>query len=321
MHRMLRQLLSHARGESRLAVVVFVDVRGFSSFARLAESSEAALFLRSAYVQILDEYFPEASFFKPTGDGLLIVLDYDDDTLRTVVRGAVKQSVALVRKFPKITQGDPMVNFAVPQHVGVGLARGAATALVSEDSVLDYSGRPLNLAARLMDLARPEGVVFSDGLGVGLLTPSQQKQFKKSSVYVKGIAEDEPLTCYALNELVRIPEHNLYPLNKYVWKTLRKETRTFKVLSERGTYLHRLPEEPAQKNDLRVHVEYPKVTASGRRVTENLLTNRRYSAEYIERAGERFARVNYGPILKALTDAHVKSTWEVGITIEYAVRP
>ena len=38
-------------------VVVFLDVRGFSSFAKLAESSEAALFLRSIYIKILDDVF------------------------------------------------------------------------------------------------------------------------------------------------------------------------------------------------------------------------------------------------------------------------
>ena len=57
MHRELKGLLPSAKGESRLVVVVFLDVRGFSSFAKIAESSEAALFLRSMYVKILVQLF------------------------------------------------------------------------------------------------------------------------------------------------------------------------------------------------------------------------------------------------------------------------
>ena len=61
MHRALKSLLPRAKGESRLVVVVFLDVRGFSSFAKMAESSEAALLLRSIYIRILDDYFPAAT--------------------------------------------------------------------------------------------------------------------------------------------------------------------------------------------------------------------------------------------------------------------
>ena len=102
-------------------VVVFLDVRGFSSFAKLAESSEAALFLRSIYIKILDDYFPSATFFKPTGDGLLIILDYDENNLVDIVNLAVRSSLELVRNFADLTLHDPMVNFDVPNPVGIGL--------------------------------------------------------------------------------------------------------------------------------------------------------------------------------------------------------
>src|SRR6202021_3392180 len=114
MHRKLKELLPTAKGESHLVVVVFLDVRGFSSFAKIAESSEAALFLRSIYVRILDEYFPNASFFKPTGDGLLVILDYDETDLADIVNGAVDSSIKLVEQFASLTADDPMGNFNFP---------------------------------------------------------------------------------------------------------------------------------------------------------------------------------------------------------------
>jgi class 3 adenylate cyclase len=66
MHRDLKELLRTAEGESHRVVVVFLDVRGFSTFAKVAESSDSAEFLKSIYLKILEEYFEDASFFKPT---------------------------------------------------------------------------------------------------------------------------------------------------------------------------------------------------------------------------------------------------------------
>lgn len=153
--------MQDAEGFSDLVVVVFLDVRGFSTFAGMAESGEAALFLRRVYLNIVDEYFPDSAFFKPTGDGLVIVRHFDRSNLGDEVTSAISTSLRLVEAFPHLTERDPMVNFEVPTSLGVGIARGAATRLASGDLTLDYSGRPLNLAARLMDLARPRGVVLT----------------------------------------------------------------------------------------------------------------------------------------------------------------
>jgi class 3 adenylate cyclase len=163
MHKDLRELLHSAEGRSRHVVVIFLDVRGFSSFAKIAESSDAAEFLRSVYTQILDDYFPEPEFFKLTGDGMLILYRYNRDTLTDVTNQAVETSLRLVKEFSTLCDTDPMVNFDVPGELGIGVARGAATALISGDKILDYSGRPLNLAARLMDLARPAGEYLTTG--------------------------------------------------------------------------------------------------------------------------------------------------------------
>ena len=142
MHRELQKLLATAEGQSQFVVAIFLDVRGFSSFAKIAESSESALFLKSAYLTILSEYFPAADFFKPTGDGLLVIRRFQSETLKAIVQDSIAESVRLVTDFPDICRNDPMVNFDVPGGLGIGVARGAATALVSQDQTLDYSGRP-----------------------------------------------------------------------------------------------------------------------------------------------------------------------------------
>jgi class 3 adenylate cyclase len=317
MHRELKELLPSAKGESRLVVVVFLDVRGFSSFAKIAESSEAALFLRSMYVKILDNYFPEASFFKPTGDGLLIILDYDESNLTAAVNSAVRTSLQLVEDFANLTQDDPMINFEVPDSIGMGLARGAATALISKDKVLDYSGRPLNLASRLMDLARPRGVVFSDMLGWALLEDALSAQFVSDKVYVKGIAEDQPMAVHIQETAVSLPESSKRPINRYDRKTTDPEELTFKKLKERDSYIHLLAEKPAVTNNIVLYVRYPKPMASGRR-HKSMSQIMQISAEYTEREGKHYARIDYNDVQERLTDIGVKDTWPVILTVEYS---
>ena len=318
MHRELKDLLPQAKGESHVVVVVFLDVRGFSSFAKIAESSEAALFLRSIYVKILDNYFPDASFFKLTGDGLLIILDYDESSLRNVVNKSLQESIRLVTEFPGLTSDDPMVNFDVPSALGIGIARGAATALISNKKVLDYSGRSLNIASRLMDLARPRGVVFSESLGWSLIDEEIGGRFEEEQVYVKGIAEDFPMDVYVLRDEVVVPATNKRPMNRYEWQVLPTQELTFKKFSERGSYVHTLPVEPALIDDIRVHVRRPKTTASGRK-HPTLHATTTYTAQYKTREGRHLARVDYRRIADDLTRAGVKSNWPLTISIEYAL--
>lgn len=319
MHRDLKDLLPSAVGSSRFVVVVFLDVRGFSSFAKLAESSETAEFLKSAYVRILEDYFPQASFFKPTGDGLLVVLDYDKDSLRTVVENAVATSVRLVDDFAQITADDPMVNFAVPADLGIGLARGAATCLMSGDKVLDYSGRPLNLASRLMDVARPSGVVFESTLDPSLLESKTMDLFREELIYVKGLAEAEPITAYCLASRTVVPDFNRSPINRFARFVEDTETIPLSELEDRGRYNHPLSQRPAKTDDMVVYLSHPALTRSGRRKA-GMSTTMTFGAEYVTRQNRHYARVDYAPIAARLKRAGVKRTWPISITPEYSVR-
>jgi class 3 adenylate cyclase len=184
MYKDFRKLLHNAHGVSGFVIALFLDVRGFSSFAKLAESSEAAIFLRRVYIKIMDEFFAEAAFFKPTGDGLMVIMPYDEHNLEEQLAASIGTSLRLISEFPSLCDDDPMVNFDVLPDLGIGLARGASTCLLSGRTILDYSGRPLNLAARLMDLARPKGVVFDESLGARLLPDDLRDQFASEQVYI-----------------------------------------------------------------------------------------------------------------------------------------
>ncbi|HEU0130137.1 MAG TPA: hypothetical protein VFQ85_04005 [Mycobacteriales bacterium] len=319
MHRTVRKLLKSAVGESRLVVVVFLDIRGFSSFAKLAESSETALFLRSAYSRILDDYFPDASFFKPTGDGLLIVIDYDEATVDRTVIDSLARAIRLVEEFPSLCSSDKMVNFDVPGALGIGLARGAATCLTSGDVVLDYSGRPLNLASRLMDLARPLGVVFDSSFVHGVDVEELREEFHEEPVFIKGLAEDDPITVLVLNDTVEVPEFNWHPINRSVTKVVKVTEEPFKELLTYEKYVKKLEAEPIDPQGIQVRTKSPKALPNGRK-HKSLRTNRSFKAEYIRRGGEPYARIDFNAIGRTLVRDGVKPMWKVEVTLEYDTR-
>jgi class 3 adenylate cyclase len=320
MHKELAELLHSAEGQSRRVVVVFLDVREFSSFAGIAESTDTAEFLKTVYIKILDEYFPEAEFFKLTGDGLLILLSYDRKSLQEIVRKAVDRSISLVESFGEICDGDEMINFDVPGKLGVGLARGSATALTAGEKALDYTGRPLNLASRLMDLARPAGIVFDDRFGFNLLEPEIQRRFKEDIAYVKGIAESKPMAVFCLDGYTEIPEHNKRPLDGFVRHFEPEEKITFKILEERGNFRHVLKHEPARTDNIEVHLEYPKVMEDGSahptmKYVETL------QAAFVAAGGKLYARVPYSSQASAMRGKGVKGNWGVSVIVEYSIYP
>lgn len=212
-----RRLLARAKGASEFVIAVFVDVRGFSNFSLTVESAEAGLFIKKFYGKVLDEYFPSTLFFKTTGDGLLLVIEYDESTLSNQVQEVVTSSLKLVRDFPTLFDRDEMINFPVPDKVGIGISRGAACKLIADGGILDYSGKVLNQAARLMDIARPSGVVFDNSLRFDLLPDDLKEQFESQVIYVRSIAEKTPIGVYSTRDWTHIHPRARQPIKRARW--------------------------------------------------------------------------------------------------------
>jgi class 3 adenylate cyclase len=317
-HQEFRELLHIAEGQAKRVVVVFLDVREFSTFAGIAESTDTAEFLKSIYLRILDQYFPEASFFKPTGDGLLILSSYERDNLKQALTGAVATSIKLVEEFPRLCDDDPMINFEVPGKLGVGISRGSATCLEAGDKILDYSGRPLNLAARLMDLARPSGIVIDGKFGYDLLPKAVQERFTKDFAHIKGLAEEEPLDVFTLNGFTEIPEHNRSPINTYQRYAEPVEEMTFRDLEDRApVYRHPLKKPPARKDTIKIHLSYPVVKPGGGKHPDLHEFPSPLVARYEQVGDKHFGVVNYSYVVQEMKEQGVKKPWRVTATVEY----
>jgi hypothetical protein len=213
-----------------------------------------------------------------------------------------------------------MINFKVPEKVGVGMARGAVTALVSGGTVLDYSGRPLNLASRPMDLARPTGVVFDESLGIDLLPEQLAKRFAPESVYIRGLAEREPITVYYSTDYTTIKESSKQPLDKVTWKTDSIDL-TLKLIKERGpNWRHRLSKTPASPNNVQVQITHPAVGPSGRK--RDFFTFVPLSPKYfryeVDPIGP-FVSVAYYQVARMVEEVGVKSSWPITISVQYTI--
>lgn len=249
-------LLNDAQTESLHVVATFVDIRGFSNFAVRGGSFDTAYYLRSVYSTILKDRFADRDFFKLTGDGLMLIHHLPTETKEwpLVMRSIVERARALVNDFGTITSGDYAVVPPVPQFLGIGIARGNATRLVSSGITLDYTGPCLNLAARLMDKARPSGVVFSDTHSEAMLG-DDLTEFKSDAVCIRGIAEEVPVTIYTTSDVV-VSQRDREPLSglRRVWS----EATPVPVAEVRkyGSYPFYLERRPYSDEVAEVRVSY-----------------------------------------------------------------
>ena len=112
--------LRSGRGESHSIIAIFIDVRGFTRFAGIAESVDAAFFLRKFYLAVLCDFLPRAAFAKPTGDGLMVIIEYGESDVEEAVAAAIDGSTSLLAGYPTFLDADPMITFDLPPDIGIG---------------------------------------------------------------------------------------------------------------------------------------------------------------------------------------------------------
>jgi class 3 adenylate cyclase len=205
-------VLADAVGTSEYAIVAIGDIRGFSDFSDDLESPEVATYIREVFIHMIDEYFPFATFFKSTGDGLLITTHFNRNNVVDMMQKTVSGALRCVRDFPTMCDNNPMITFPTPDKIGFGISRGTTCCFVSNERIIDYSGHMLNLTSRLMDLARPGGVVLDGVFGRDLLDEATRNQFEPAEAFVRGLAEETPHKIFIQSGEVVLPEYALHPL-------------------------------------------------------------------------------------------------------------
>jgi class 3 adenylate cyclase len=254
MHREFRELLDEATGTSEHVIVIVVDIRGFSSFCQKTESFDVANYIRAVYTKIIDNYFPQASYYKPTGDGLLVVFAVPSKNFKEFIIQRIHACLSLLNEFENIVKDDPLINFETPSKIGIGVARGSACRISSNAKTLDYSGRVLNLTARLMDVARPSGIVLDSSIGFNLLPKEIQNVFLAEDIYVRGIAEETSIHVYYSKQHTIISSSYKKPLKGPSWKRIKK-TWTYKTIREWDVVALAITLDPVPSDPKQVYLE------------------------------------------------------------------
>jgi class 3 adenylate cyclase len=320
MHRTLKRLLADAAGESQWVVAINLDIRGFSS-RMSANPSETALYLKKVYARILDSYFTNLSFFKPTGDGLLVVIPFEEAALREVAEAVIKDCLDLVDAFPLLVADDPLVTFPHPDHVGIGVSVGSVARLVTRRTTLDYTGRPLNVATRLMDLARPTGVVADAALPIA--GTKLAARFAPDKVFLKGVAELQPLDILFTQAITEIPESYRKPITPDEW-FVEEETVTLAEAKRRtgGKFRTILKHEPTNRQRIDVRVVYPDYK-NGRPV-EGIARHWKLSPpafDYVlERGSRPVVSIDYEKLIKRFSELKMPGRTSFVVEIGYPIR-
>ena len=311
----LRDQLAEAQGKSEFVIAVVADVRGFSTFSKHHESTDIAMFIKRFYMRLMDDYFSEAGFFKTKGDGLLMTFPYSESNLRDVAHYVITSCLQCLVEFPDICDGDPMINFKTPENIGFGIARGTACCLYAGDEIIDYSGHLLNLASRLMDIARPSGIIIDSNFMHELIPEDLQGSFKKANVFIRSISEEKPFGIYYLEDYVRISEAFLSPMVEDNWHTIHKTLKTHE-LGRFGNFSIHLPVEPKPGTEIKVAMIYPKMVK--RRAVKGYRTHRVFKDfEYHNEANESKITLDLKEAYKYLVRIGLKKATPVQFKIQY----
>ena len=150
------------KSHRREVTVVFLDLRGFTSFAETAEPEEVMGVLREYHAEmgrlILEH---EGTLERFTGDGMMIFFN-DPVPLPDAPERAVRMAVAMRRRVDELLARWKKRGYDI--DFGVGIAQGYATiGAIGFEGRLDYGaiGTVTNLAARLCGEAQPRQILIS----------------------------------------------------------------------------------------------------------------------------------------------------------------
>ena len=312
----LRKKLQHAEGRSEFVISVMCDIRGFSSFSAFHESPDTAMFIKRFYLKLLDDYFTNAVFAKPTGDGMLLIFRYTEEDLRTVSERVLSTCFAVIEDFPSMFRDDPMINFTTPSGVGFGISRGPSCCLFSGRTILDYSGQLLNLAARLNDLARPKGVVIAGSYLADVIPSALRNRFKSGQVYVRGIAEETPVDVFYSKSDVQLPADSLHPITVHDWELVEQSMTAGELSKLTGNFVLDLTSEPLAKDKTRFEIQYVHPSTPGYSTRQSLED---YSIT--KDASGHHLRFPLGPAKRIVKEAGLSRNKQVSLRFQFVPKP
>jgi hypothetical protein len=181
---------------------------------------------------------------------------------------------------------------------------------------LDYTGRVLNLASRLMDIARPYGIVVDDAYGFDLLDVKLGDNFTRDAVYLKGVSPHIAVPVRYWPDEVVIPESNRHPLDEPQVQYTSTEMTLAELKNASGRILLDLPTRPPDPGALEGRASHAKVLP-GRRKSDRATIFHNLDVGYQEKEGCFEAIIDVPALVKILNEAGIRSNWPVTIKVSF----
>jgi class 3 adenylate cyclase len=148
-------------------IAMFLDLRGATQWER--DVVRGNLEYVGNFVDELREWalthtsvppLGSPTLIKFLGDGYLLIWEVPYDSMITDRFNVVVSSAcALHQNYPAWVRDTPSIWLGAPRAIGIGIDIGSALRVTFENGSVDYVGSPVNNAAKMQDLARPDGGV------------------------------------------------------------------------------------------------------------------------------------------------------------------
>jgi class 3 adenylate cyclase len=148
-------------------IAMFLDLRGSTQWER--DVVRGNLEYVGNFIDDLREWalthtsvppLSSPTLVKFLGDGYLFIWEVPDDSMITNRFNVVVSSACVLHEnYPVWVRDTPSIWLGAPRAIGIGIDLGSALRLTFENGSVDYVGSPVNNAAKMQDLARPDGGV------------------------------------------------------------------------------------------------------------------------------------------------------------------
>lgn len=156
-------------GKSRIASVLFADIRGFTAICEHLPAAEVLQMLNEFFELMVDAAFRyEGTVDKFVGDQIMVVgapVIHRDDPVRAVRAALEMQKAVAAYSAARRNKGQPEI------RIGVGINTGELVAgYIGSTQTMSYSviGDEVNTASRLCAAAGPGEILLSENTFLGL---------------------------------------------------------------------------------------------------------------------------------------------------------
>jgi len=189
--------MGYKRNKETNALIIFVDARGFTSWAGKIENFNFIDSFSEEWYTLLKNTFSKCNI-KYLGDGAMITKELEDETsesfLVNLLEKTIKKIDSIEKQFSNLCKNFSITKGSeIPLDLGWGITKGTIKKLDS-----DYIGAEINKSARYCGIARPFGIVV-DAVDFQRLPKKLIPRFFKQKRILKGI--DEILDVWVSKEI------------------------------------------------------------------------------------------------------------------------